>query len=491
MLVGIQRRWFVAVVLLLTPAGVAAQDSEAESEKKDEPKKASVDTHEIKREPFRIEVKLSGTFEPVQAAPISVRPKAWTSLQVAKTVSHGTRVSKGDPILWFDTQKIDEQLRESENSLELGRIALELAQIAHESGKHSAELTREEAKRTKERAAEELEYYEKRGQPLAEKSADFSLQSSRHRLDYAMEELKQLEKMYKEDDLTEETEEIVLKRAKHDVDYAKYSLENSTDYHRRTMEVTIPQRLQQLKDAARKAEIELERFQASDPLDQRQKELTVHKLQREQQKLEQRMHKLRQDREAMVVRAPIDGVVYYGSIKRGRISDASTMESRLRPGGTISLNEVFMTVVATDALQLRADVPEKDLHRIRVGRRGKASLVAFPNQKLDARVTRVGQVPIRVGSFDATLVLEADPQNVSIMPGMKCDLAIMAYHNRNAIVVPESAVFEEDGDSYVYVHQGDKDPERRVVKTGERHDKKVEILEGVKVGEKIRMKKPE
>ena len=89
-----------------------------------------------------------------------------------------------------------------------------------------------------------------------------------------------------EDDLTEETEEIVLKRAKHDVEYAEYSLENSRDYNQRTLAVTIPRRLQQVKDAARKAAIELERFQATDPLSQRQKELTVEKLEREQRKLE-------------------------------------------------------------------------------------------------------------------------------------------------------------------------------------------------------------
>ena len=92
MLFAVQRRWFVAIVLVLTPTVLSAQDPDSASDKKkdDTPKKAAAATHEIKRESFRIEVKLSGTFEPVESAPISVRPKAWTSLQVFKAVPHGT-----------------------------------------------------------------------------------------------------------------------------------------------------------------------------------------------------------------------------------------------------------------------------------------------------------------------------------------------------------------------------------------------------------------
>ena len=43
--------------------------------------------------------------------------------------------------------------------------------------------------------------------------ANFSVKSADNMLAYEKEELRQLEKMYKADDLVEETEEIVLKRA--------------------------------------------------------------------------------------------------------------------------------------------------------------------------------------------------------------------------------------------------------------------------------------
>ena len=49
--------------------------------------------------------------------------------------------------------------------------------------------------------------------PLLLKSIEYSLKPHQFQLDYSQDELDQLEKMYEADDLTEDTEEIVLKRS--------------------------------------------------------------------------------------------------------------------------------------------------------------------------------------------------------------------------------------------------------------------------------------
>ena len=51
-----------------------------------------------------------------------------------------------------------------------------------------------------------------------------SLKSSEQYLAYAAEELNQLKKMYEADDLTEETEEIILQRAQYQYERAKFSM---------------------------------------------------------------------------------------------------------------------------------------------------------------------------------------------------------------------------------------------------------------------------
>ena len=78
--------------------------------------------------------------------------------------------------------------------------------------KESTPQKLEAAKRSHRVANEDFTYFDKTNRVQREKSARFNLKSAEQRLENALEELKQLEKMYKADDLTEETEEIILKR---------------------------------------------------------------------------------------------------------------------------------------------------------------------------------------------------------------------------------------------------------------------------------------
>ncbi|HCU87099.1 MAG TPA: HlyD family secretion protein, partial [Verrucomicrobiales bacterium] len=71
-------------------------------------------------------------------------------------------------------------------------------------------------------------------------SARFSLLTSQNSLAYAEEELKQLKKMYAADDITEETEEIILQRATHAVNRAKHFLERSESTAANTLTATLP-----------------------------------------------------------------------------------------------------------------------------------------------------------------------------------------------------------------------------------------------------------
>ena len=77
------------------------------------------------------------------------------------------------------------------------------------------------------RARDDHKYYVEIERPLQEESTKRSLQSSERYLESATEELNQLLKMYKEDDLTEETEEIILKRQRYAVESAEFRLKSS------------------------------------------------------------------------------------------------------------------------------------------------------------------------------------------------------------------------------------------------------------------------
>ena len=93
-----------------------------------------------------------------------------------------------------------------------------------------------------------------------------------------------------------------------------------------------------------------------------QKRLTVEKMKFERERNAEKLQKLKKDRETLVVRAPTDGIVFYGKCVRGQFSSAS-LESRLQRGGNLMPDEIIMTIVQPRPLFVRASVEEKDLER--------------------------------------------------------------------------------------------------------------------------------
>ena len=85
------------------------------------------------------------------------------------------------------------------------------------------------------------------------KSVDFPLKGAQFQLDYAQDELDQLEKMYEADDLTEDTEEIVLKRSRTEVDFAKFNLEQTKEFCDELLMVRLPRFEIQIKESLDKA----------------------------------------------------------------------------------------------------------------------------------------------------------------------------------------------------------------------------------------------
>ena len=86
-------------------------------------------------------------------------------------------------------------------------------------------MEKKELDRMEKYVRQDFERFNQIDLPYEKKAAAMTLKSYRDSLAYATEELNQLKKMYEADDLTEETEEIILQRTKNQVDRAKFLLE--------------------------------------------------------------------------------------------------------------------------------------------------------------------------------------------------------------------------------------------------------------------------
>jgi len=350
-------------------------------------------------------------------------------------------------------------------------------------------LRLEAARRVQRHAIEDLEYFESTGKAAREKSVAFSLKGADQRLEGAREELKQLQKMYAADDLTEETEEIILKRQKFAVESAEYSLEISRQSAEQTLKTGVPREYDGLKTARRDSDLAAGYAEETLNRTLAKKRLDVEKMRRDQKKAEKRLQELRQDLQSMEIVAPMDGLVYYGACEDGKWTTGAGLAKRLIAGGKLAAKEVVMTIVNPDKLVLRTTVPEADVAKLKVGMTGEATPVAAADRKIAVKLENLGQVPMPGGGFEARLVI-GKVNGVHLAPGMSCKVSFDGGRTADALLVPKDSVFSVDGAKVVYV-ASKSGPEKRVVRTGGADDRMVEIEDGVKAGDKVLLRKPE
>ena len=479
------------VVLISAASAQESGDKEAEATKSE---KAAPETHTVEPGPFKVEVSLDGVFEAEQMTEVVLRPDVYSGFEVQKAVPQGTKVKKGDPILWFETEAIDEQLRNAEFALQLSRLSLQGAELELKALEASVPLDLRTAERTHQQAVLDLEYYNRVGADLAQRSADESLKSSEYSLEYAQEELNQLEKMYRADDLTEETEEIILKRARRDVEQTEFFLQNARERHQRTVNEQLPRQREQTEEAVVRAEIALRRAQATLPSSVDEKRIALEKLKFSHANQERQLGRLKGDRELMVVKAPADGIVYYGHCERGNWPMSQTIAKQLRQGGNVQPNQVVMTIVGEGPAFLRVTVPEASLRLAKTGAEGVAIPTAFPQTRLPARSLGMDPIPVADGKFDGRVAFDLKQGGLPIVAGMNANVKLTGYFKADALAVPTSAIFSEeldDSQKYVLVYKEGAEPEKRSVTIGEASGDRTEVTEGLAAGDQILLKKPE
>ena len=129
--------------------------------------------------------------------------------------------------------------------------------------------------RAKTQADEDLKKFLEIDRSQSERNAQFTVKRSVEYLEYAKEELRQLEKMYRSKDLTEETEEIILRRQRFQVESGEFSLKDAELRRDQTLKVDLPRQEQHVRENAVKLAIDLEKARALLPLNLNQKRLAA------------------------------------------------------------------------------------------------------------------------------------------------------------------------------------------------------------------------
>ena len=152
-------------------------------------------------------------------------------------------------------------------------------------------------------------------------------------------------------------------------------------------------------------------------------------------------------------------------------------------GEYVSPQQKVATIVRTNPLRVRIDVPEQAIQEVRVGQSVSATTSAWPDRNFSGRVARIAP---NVSAQSRTLTVEAeiDNSNGALKPGQFATVRILEERAEPAVLVPARAVVTEAGVSRVFVIKNGH-AEQRLVQTGQTEGDLIEIKQGVAADELV------
>jgi RND family efflux transporter MFP subunit len=145
--------------------------------------------------------------------------------------------------------------------------------------------------------------------------------------------------------------------------------------------------------------------------------------------------------------------------------------------------EIYTISDPTD-LWLLAEIKERDIGAIKVGQEATFTVLAYPEESFRGKIVLVGN---RVETDSRTLEIRIAVANTDgrLKPGMFADVEIATTALPNVLVIPDEALQKMDDDQVVFVAASDTRFEKRVIKTGLEQHGHVQVVDGLKEGDRI------
>jgi len=169
-----------------------------------------------------------------------------------------------------------------------------------------------------------------------------------------------------------------------------------------------------------------------------------------------------------VIRAPFSGWVSLRNISVGAIASQGT---------------AIVTISDIDTVKLDFTVPETMLASIQPGLTIQARSAAYPDRPFNGTIHTIDTV-VDPNTRAVTIRARLPNPDRLLRPGMMLNVGI-ENTPRTALSVPELAVIGEGEQRFVYVLDGEGRARRRPVRTGVRMGGRIEILQGLRNGERV------
>lgn len=226
-------------------------------------------------------------------------------------------------------------------------------------------------------------------------------------------------------------------------------------------------------DFERQKSLHKQNFISQNQLDLAEKTFEINKAQLEQAQANLDFAKVQLD--YTKITAPISGIVASISTQEGETVAASFSAP------------TFVTIIDLERLEVWAYVDETDIGRIKENQNATFAVDTYSDTDFEGIVTAIypkAVIQDNVVNYVATLKI-TDFKEKILRPEMTTSVTIYLERKENVLTVPNNAIKREQGKTVVTVIDKSGKMNKRNVKTGYSTNGYVEILEGVKEGEKV------
>jgi multidrug resistance efflux pump len=389
----------------------------------------------------------TGTLKPIQS--ITYRsPIPGRDIEIRDLAAEGSRVAAGDLLVRLDTTDLEVELARVRQEHRQAQMDLQVAEGEFdEAGAEVKAVTEGEGALTVEEARSALQRAQKKAERLRQEFEHLKPLLAKGFI--TRDELARTE-----DQLEEAEEELVLARRRTDI-----VVQLSHPREQKRAALALAQKSAQLGHArTRAAESQL------------------------------RLETLERLIEGCAIHARGPGLVVYEENLN------SNPRRKLRIGDRVFATQGIVTIPEINRMLVEASISESEVHRVQTGQPAEIRVEAFPDLKLTGKVTRVGTLasssvnrPFDDKRFD--LIITLDPTGAELRPEMTIRADVTVGARANVLMVPVTAVFNNQGSRVVYV-TGATGTEMRPVDLGESNDRMVEIVSGLREGERVSLSAP-
>ncbi len=251
----------------------------------------------------------------------------------------------------------------------------------------------------------------------------------------------------------------------------------------------LPSLVETAKSQVERAEIELEQTRKGSVYKVAQADAALHEV---LGKLESKKTALQRGREEMdktVICAPCEGIaILFETFRDGE-------KRKPRIGDKAWQNQPLLYLPDITSLIVKTQVREIDLHKVRLGQPCRVTMDAYPDARFQAEVIFIGVMAANrfEGSngekyFRVRVALKG--RDDRMRPGMTARVSILSKAVASSVLtVPIQAVFREGVDTFCY-RQGMSGFDKVGVRTGRENEDLVEVLAGLKPGDKVALVRP-